>query len=118
MDPALRDYVLARDGGCVAALANSAFWSSRWPMLQGLPDPGPCAGRLTLDHVKDGLRLGRRAPDDPGHLWAVCVRHHLGTLWSSRTPVREAARAYIAAANEAAARNRWPLYAVPAERGR
>lgn len=90
-------------------------------MLQGLPDPGICRSAfgvpvdptrvsgLTLDHVKDELRMGKRAPDDPAHLWTICAHHHVTTSWVTHADVRMAARAYIAAANEAAAANGWVM---------
>jgi hypothetical protein len=62
-----------RDGGCVA------------PRL-GATDS--CEGRLTLDHVKDAPRMGKRAPSDMAHLVALCERHHLWTGWAtSHRPV-------------------------------
>jgi hypothetical protein len=36
---------------------------------------GPCSGKLTLDHVKDQPRLGKRAPSDPLHLVSLCDGH-------------------------------------------
>ena len=114
MNPALREFVLRRDDGCVATRANSRFWATRWPMLQGLPDPGPCEGRITLDHVKDDLALGKKAPDDPWHLWSVCVAHHTetraGAQWATSKPVRAAARLYIRAATEYAQERGWPVW--------
>jgi hypothetical protein len=117
---ALRSYVLTRDGGCCARLVNNSFWKRRWPMLQGLPDPGPCRNEfggsinatsllgLQLDHVKDDLMMGQKAPDDADHLWTVCPWHHVETNWATNAEVRAAARAYIKAANEAAAEFGWP----------
>lgn len=118
---ALAHYVLTRDGGCVARFVNSRFWANRWPMLQGLPDPGPCRtafgalrapeerSGLTLDHVKTELAMSKRAPDDRFHLWAVCPWHHVNTSWVTHADVREAARAYIIAANAAADLAGWPI---------
>jgi len=72
--PELRIEVLTRDGGCVAG-------------LMGEPD---CRGRLTLDHVKDQLRMGRRAPSDARHLVSLCEHHHLdGWATSHRDELRE-----------------------------
>lgn len=94
-------------------------------MLQGVPEPGLCRNEfgspqgnsiynLTLDHVKDDLMMGKKAPDDPDHLWAVCAFHHTGTQagsqWATHAEVRAAARLYIAAANEYARERGWPLY--------
>ena len=75
--------VLARDGRCLA------------PSL-GATDP--CAGRTTLDHVKDQPRMGRRAPSDPAHLVALCWHHHLESGWA--TSHRPELRAYLRAVSE------------------
>jgi len=78
---AMRDAVLTRDGGCVAP---------------GLGAPDPCAGRLTLDHVKEQPMMGKRAPSDPAHLVSVCWHHHLdGWATSHRPELRE----YLVAVN-------------------
>ena len=121
MDARLRDYILARDGdACVARFANSGFWAQRWPMLQGLPEPGLCFGRLTLDHVKTDLAMSKKAPDDPAHLWCVCTGHHTATRaggyqWATNAAVRDAARQYIARANEMAAERGWPVWEAPGD---
>lgn len=101
-------WVFSRDGGCVARLVNSALWASRWPMLQGLPDPGLCrnaagdvrsaydVANCTIEHVKDELGMSVRATDDPLHAWTVCWGHHVvGRQWCTSVQVREAARLYI-----------------------
>ena len=80
MTPALRLAVLARDGGCVA-------------VALGEP-PHDCGGRLTLDHVKDQPRMGKRAPSDERHLVTLCEQHHLWNGWA--TSHRPALRAYLA----------------------
>lgn len=69
--------VLTRDQGCVAVTLGE--------------DPRTCMGRLTLDHVKDQPRMGKRAPSDPAHLVALCEQHHLWTGWatSHRPELRE-----------------------------
>lgn len=75
----LRLAVLARDGGCVA-------------VTLGEP-PADCAGRLTLDHVKDQPRMGKRAPSDERHLVTLCWAHHLESGWA--TSHRPELRAYL-----------------------
>ena len=50
-------------------------------------------GRLTLDHVKDGLMMGRRAPSDARHLVAMCAA---GNNKPPNKEEREAERAYLA----------------------
>ena len=68
--------VLARDNGCVAVTLGE--------------DPSSCTGRLTLDHVKDQPRMGKRAPSDPAHLVALCFSHHLnGWATAHRPQLRE-----------------------------
>ena len=79
-DPVTADValtVLARDGGCVAPRLGGSY--------------ADCGGRITLDHVKDQPRMGKRAPSDPAHLVSLCSRHHLETGWatSHRPELRE-----------------------------
>jgi hypothetical protein len=45
-----------------------------------------CAGRLTLDHVKDQPMMGRRAPSDEHHLVTLCWHHHLDGWATSHRP--------------------------------
>ena len=77
VSPELALAVLRRDQGCVAVTLGE--------------DPSTCGGRLTLDHVKDQPRMGKRAPSDAAHLASVCERHHLWTGWatSHRPELRE-----------------------------
>src|SRR5690242_12714401 len=74
----VRLLVLERDGGCLAVRI-------------GGQDPASCSGPLTLDHVKDQPRMGKRAPSDPAHLATVCQGHHVETGWatSHRPELRE-----------------------------
>ena len=67
----LRDAVLRRDRGCVAPRLGAT---------------SPCQGRLTLDHVKDQPRMGKRAPSDSAHLATVCYGHHLGGWATAHRP--------------------------------
>lgn len=80
VSPALRLEVLERDGGCIA-----------WRLGGSRLD---CAGRLTLDHVKDQPRMGKRAPSDLQHLVTLCWHHHLDGWATSHRPDL---RAYLAA---------------------
>lgn len=75
--------VLRRDSGCVAVSLGES--------------PSDCGGRLTLDHVKDAPRMGKRAPSDPAHLVSLCEQHHLWTGWA--TSHRPALRLYLAMVN-------------------
>ena len=70
--PELRLAVLRRDNGCVAV----------WLGESGRD----CSGRLTLDHVKDQPRMGKRAPSDMAHLVALCWHHHLDGWATSHRP--------------------------------
>jgi hypothetical protein len=81
--PELRLAVLARDGGCIAVRLGA--------------DPADCRSPLTLDHVKDQPRMGKRAPSDMAHLVAVCRGHHLDTGWA--TSHRPALREYLRGVN-------------------
>lgn len=76
--PELAEYVLERDGGCVA------------PRLDSLS--GECRGRLTLDHIRDYAMMGKRAPSDERHLVTVCEHHHLDGWATSHRPIL---RAYL-----------------------
>jgi hypothetical protein len=80
--PDLRIAVLERDRGCVAVTLGA--------------DPAGCRGRLTLDHVKDQPRMGKRAPSDARHLVAICEEHH---LFGWATSHRPDLRAYLESVN-------------------
>lgn len=56
-----------RDQGCMA------------PRLD--PDVGPCSGRLTRQHVKDGPG-GPRVTDE-AHLLMLCEHHHIWSGWAT-----------------------------------
>ncbi len=58
--PELRDYILARDKGCVGALLDME---------------GPCDGRIEIDHVLNA-GLGKRGPSIPLNLASLCSFHH------------------------------------------
>jgi len=75
--PAVALAVLERDAGCVAVRLGAS--------------PADCRGRLTLDHVKDQPRMGKRAPSDERHLVSICAAHHLENGWatSHRPELRE-----------------------------
>jgi hypothetical protein len=76
--PELRLAVLERDHSCVAVRLGADYRG--------------CGGRLTLDHVKDQPRMGKRAPSDMAHLAVLCERHHLDGWATSHRP---ALRAYL-----------------------
>lgn len=85
--PAVRLAVLERDSGCRAPLLGGSFLD--------------CWGRLTLEHVKDDLRMGVRAPSDPAHLVTLCEGHtepgmRAGYSWNLDKRNREKVRDYLA----------------------
>jgi hypothetical protein len=59
--PEVAQHVFKRDGGCIAPQVD--------------PNSGPCSGRITLDHVKWELRLGKRADSIAMCLVSVCEGH-------------------------------------------
>lgn len=89
--PQLRHEILKRDGGCIA------------PMLD-LTQLGTCSGRLTLDHVKDQARMGKRAPSDANHLVTLCEWHHqgqkAGSVWATTKEHRDWLRMYLEWVND------------------
>lgn len=65
----VRAYVLRRDGECVLYKRDPFHicrdqWGN-WHHAAHL-------SKLSLEHVKDELRAGKRAPSDPAHLVALC----------------------------------------------
>ncbi|MGV0985045.1 MAG: hypothetical protein ACOYB2_10850 [Limnohabitans sp.] len=116
MDTGLRNELIRRDGGCVARYANSPIWKTRWPMFQGLPDPGQCrnaAGdvrdphdvmNLTIEEVKAQSRMSKKAGYSRETSVVVCWGHHVfghgsGAQWCTKHVVREAIREYLLAVN-------------------
>ena len=97
--PELWRAVVERDQGCVAPrLGATDPCGDRWGTLPTGEErekalAGYYSGFLTLDHVKDEPRMGKRAPSDMAHLVTVCWRHHLGG-WA--TAHRAELREYLA----------------------
>jgi hypothetical protein len=84
--PDVRSAVFLRDKGCIAPLLGGTFMD--------------CAGRLTLEHVKDELRMGVRAPSDMAHLVTLCEGHtengrRAGYQWNTDKRNRALVRAYL-----------------------
>ena len=71
--PAVREAVIKRDGGCVAALLNAEdVCRDRWRTAISRHDQSG----LTLDHVHEGYGMaGKRAKSDPDHLVTLCWGH-------------------------------------------
>jgi hypothetical protein len=69
-----RAAVLRRDRECIAARlgflheCRDAF---------GTPHAPNATGSLTVEHVKDGLAMGQRAPSDPAHMVALCYSRNV-----------------------------------------
>src|SRR5213076_2283135 len=85
--PGIRLAVFRRDAGCLA------------PQLGG--SMMDCWGRLTIEHVKDSLRLGKRAPSDEQHLVTLCSGHtepgmRAGYAWNLDKRNRALVREYLA----------------------
>lgn len=56
-------------------------WLSRQTVIcvaAWLGATGPCGGPQTVEHVKDALMMGKRAPGDVKHLVACCQNHNVG----------------------------------------
>ena len=72
--------VEARDQGCMA------------PRLD--PASGPCSGRLTRQHVKDGP--GGPRVTDVAHLLMLCEHHHIWSGWATSKDALLLQRMYLA----------------------
>jgi hypothetical protein len=86
----VRELVLRRDGGgCVApVLGAEDECRDRYgrPAIKTLWPLSYWPAALTLDHVKDEPRMGKRAPSDPDHLVTLCWHHHLDGWATSHRP--------------------------------
>jgi hypothetical protein len=96
--PDLHDEVLRADRyRCVARVVCEISGQpldpcgGRWHGQDSFAERLPAA-YLTLDHVKDQPRMGRRAPSDRQHLVSLCWHHHLDG-WA--TAHRPELRAYL-----------------------
>ena len=90
--PAIREAVLLRDGGCVAAILDlEHICRDLWGNAHDRHD----LWLMTLDHVQEGYgRMGVRAPSDLAHLVTLCWGAHLLTHWA--TSHRPELRTYLA----------------------
>lgn len=89
--PALREAVLRRDGRCVAAILDRGHECRD---AYGMPHDSRALGKLSLEHVKDQLRMGVRAPSDEAHLVALCYGANVGV---PSKVLRAQLREYLAA---------------------
>lgn len=82
--------VLVRDRACFLSKMDAGHsCRDQW----GNPHAPTDLAMLTLDHVKDAPRMGKRAPSDLAHLVAMCWAGNVGVPSKA---VREAERAYLA----------------------
>lgn len=102
---AVRLAVLARDRRCfVVRVDPRHVCRDQW----GIPHPSDDDRFLTLDHVKDGPMMGRRAPSDVMHMVAMC---HAANVSVPSKELRAAERAYLAKLYPAAWRRKGePVY--------
>jgi hypothetical protein len=98
----LWEFVVERDAEFLWRSSSDrsyAHWRSLNPvicMARALDPSNPyrCGGKQEVDHVKDQLRMGKRATDDAEHLVAACQNHN--TWYPPRKELRAAQRAYLA----------------------
>jgi hypothetical protein len=89
--PEVRETVLLRDRECVLVKRDPLHvcrdqwgnWHVPWHL-----------DKLSLEHVKDDLRMGVRAPSDPAHLVAMC---HAANVAVPSKEVRAWMREYLEA---------------------
>lgn len=79
--PEVRTQVLVRDQMEARLRGRQDF-----PCVAGFLFPtesAMCSRDLTLDHVKDEPRMGKRAPSDERHLVTLCRWHHIESGWAT-----------------------------------
>lgn len=87
----LREAVLRRDRHCLlSSIEPEHVCRDAW----GTPHAPDDLDRLSLEHVKSDLMMGRRAPSDAAHLVALCAAANIGVPSRSQ---RDAFRAYLRA---------------------
>jgi hypothetical protein len=87
--PELHEAVLFRDRQCLlSAIEPDHVCRDRWGNMH---EPWAWL-HLTVEHVKDQPRMGKRAPSDMAHLVALCYAANVGVPSKSQ---REAFRAYL-----------------------
>lgn len=87
--PEVREFVLRRDRQCILFRMDEGHrCRDRFGNLHSAFN----TDRLTLEHVKSELRMGRRAPSDPAHLVAMC---HAGNVGVPSKEQRAAIREYL-----------------------
>ncbi len=87
--PELREAILRRDGRCfMTRLSPFHVCFDAFGRKHASDD----LNKLTLEHVKDEPRMGRRAPSDERHIVALCYRANVGVPSKA---TRQAMRAYL-----------------------
>jgi len=74
--PEVREAVLRRDQMCV--LAKTRYPGHICRTAWGYQHRPTDLDLLTMEHVKDDLAMGKRAPSDPQHLVALCAHANIG----------------------------------------
>jgi hypothetical protein len=83
-----REYVLRRDGCVGYQMSLRHICADQWGTSHGPFE----YGRLTLEHVKEGLQMGLRAPSDRRHMVGACWKLNLQPPTHEQ---REWMRAYL-----------------------
>ena len=91
MNQRIRQAVLDRDKRCVV----QRYHRHRCADTMGVPHSSNDVRRLTIEHVKEKGKpmMGKKAPDDPKHLVAVCGFANL--FLCPRTEIRDQLRRHI-----------------------
>jgi hypothetical protein len=86
----IRSAVLLRDGACAAWLIDRSHVCRD---AYGTPHDPRRLAVLSIEHIKDELRMGKRAPSDLEHLVALCYGANVGV---PSKELRVELRAYLA----------------------
>jgi len=85
--PQLHQFILARDGQCMAPVLDINLASLCADQFGNTLQQGSyfALQRLQLDHVstKGHTAMGKRAPSDMRHLVALCPYHHIPSGWAT-----------------------------------
>lgn len=78
--PSVHAEVIVRDGACILSFLEPGHVCRD---LFGDVHDSRDVGKCTLEHVKDDLRMGKRAPSDAAHMVLLCYAANL------RPPTKE-----------------------------
>lgn len=102
MRAGLWETVVKRDATMLWVVSGTRLrfdvWYEQQPVICLAPyleptNPRRCAGKQTVDHVKDAPRMAKKAPDDEEHLVALCEAHNV--WYPPSRALREAERHYL-----------------------